>query len=143
MDDAEGDGADTKEEHEEVPAACNGRTGRRESCEEDQAPRDQGELLKDIADGVVVGEIHKGLRHPDERENGVESGEGQSANAGGAGHEKHDPTGEFDDRGEIGERYAQRDVGADVLPDRGEVAGDKAEDAEKDGGSAVDVKPEI
>jgi hypothetical protein len=47
------------------------------------------------------------------------------------------------DRGEIGKGYAQREVGADVLPGGGEVAGDQAQKAEKDGGPAVDVNPEI
>ena len=59
------------------------------------------------------------------------------------GNEERNPPGELKDRGEIRERYAQRDVGADVLPGGGEVAGDQAQKAEKDGGSAVDVKPEI
>src|SRR6202041_1851760 len=52
VDDAEGNGANTEEEHEEGPAARNGRTGRREDRVEDQTSGDQGELLKNIADGV-------------------------------------------------------------------------------------------
>ena len=67
----------------------------------------------------------------------------QSTGTRGPGQEERDPRGELNDRCEIGERYAQRDVGADVLPGGGEVAGDQAQEAEKDASSAVDVKPEI
>ena len=99
-------------------------TRRREDCAEDQASGAQGELLEDIADGVVIAEIHKGLGHPDERENRVDNRQGQSADTRGPAQEERDPPGELNDRGEIGERYAQREVGANVLPGSGEVAGD-------------------
>ena len=141
--DAKGNGANTEEEHEEGPAARNGGTGRGEDGAEDKAGGDQAEFLKDIADGVEVAEIHKGFGHPEERENRVDSRQDHSAGTRGAGQEERDPAGELKGRSEVGERYAQREVGADVLPGGGEIAGGQAEKAEKDGGSAVDVKPEI
>ena len=59
------------------------------------------------------------------------------------GHSTAIPAHELDDRGEIRERRTERDVGSDILPRGGEVAGNQAQQAEKDGGQAIDVKPEI
>ncbi len=144
VDDAKGNGANTEEQHEEGLAGAQWTSlSRGEDCEKDQTGGDQGELLKDIADGVEIAEIHKGLRHPDKRENRVDNCQGQGAGTRGAGQEEGNPPSELNDRGEIGERHAERDVGDGVLPGGGEVAGDQAQEAEKDGGSAIDVKPEI
>jgi hypothetical protein len=116
---------------------------RREDGAEDQSGGDQGELLENIADGIVIAEIQKSPGHPEERENRVDNREGKSASTCGASEEECDPPGEFNARGEIGERHAQRDVGANILPGGGEVTGDQAQNAEKDGSPGIDIEPEI
>ena len=92
---------------------------------------------------VVIAEIHKSAGHPEEGENRVDNREGQSAGTCGGGGEERASPGEFNAGGEIGKRYAQRDVGADILPGGCEVAGNQAQNAEKDRGPAIDIEPEI
>jgi len=86
---------------------------------------------------------HKCAGHPQECEYGVDGGERQSAGAGSATPEEREASGEFDDGGEIGERLAEGDVGADALPLSGEVARSQAEKAEEDGAAGVGVDSEI
>jgi hypothetical protein len=143
VDDAEGDCREAEEPGEEGLAAGDRGAGGREGCEKDCSADDERELFKEVAGWVEVGVGCEHFGHPQEGEDGEDDGEGERSGASGFGPEERNSGGELNERGEIGERQAERNVGADVLPSGGEVAGNETQDAKEDGAGGVGTYTEI
>jgi hypothetical protein len=122
--DAEGDGGEAEETSEEGLAARDGAAGGRERCEEYGSRDDERELFKDVAAaGVeVVQAVDKSFGRPHKREHRVDDRECQGAGASRLAPQEDEPGGEFDGRGEIGNRHAEGCVQVDVPPWSGEIA---------------------